>query len=139
MKIKGKLLIFLTFLSTCLALALLASGLASQNWIVASANRSSNPKSHGRINFGLFRGTRRLNHGFGERVYPMNVYEVQYREKQFMIRELYVTTIACVCGAILLGLISAGLALLNVASNPIEAVCHFPGKIIYQLKYCNGA
>ena len=39
--------------------------------------QESNAKSEGRINFGLFWGTRRLNHGFGERVYEMDVMEVR--------------------------------------------------------------
>ena len=38
--------------------------------------QETNAKSEGRINFGLFWGTRRLNHGFGERVYEMDVMEV---------------------------------------------------------------
>ena len=39
--------------------------------------QETNAKSEGRINFGLFWGTRRLNHGFGERVYEMDVMEVR--------------------------------------------------------------
>lgn len=58
----------------------------------------------------------------------MNVVRVQYQERDFLVRELYVTTIVCVCGAILFGLICAGLSLYNTASNPVEAVCHFPGE-----------
>ena len=39
--------------------------------------QESNANSEGSINFGLFWGTRRLNHGFGERVYEMDVMEVR--------------------------------------------------------------
>lgn len=149
---KVKAIIFLTFLSTCLALALLSAALGSNHWIVSAVYRPANTKSHGVVNFGLFRGTRRylrnrlsfpylsvfaftivlrswcrLNPGFGERVYEMDVVDVQYRDKQFFIRELYVTTIVCVCAAILFGLIVAALALVNTATNPIETVCHYPG------------
>ena len=123
-----KFAIFATFCTSCLALALLGGSLGSQHWITSTATRDTNDKSSGHINFGLFRGTRRLNHGFGERVYEMNVFDVQYREKDFMIRELYVCTIASVCAALLFGSICAGLALYNVASTPEEKVCHFPGE-----------
>ena len=53
---------------------------------------------------------------------------MQYRERDFLVRELYVTTISCVCAAILFGLFGAGLALHNTAGNPKEAICHYPGK-----------
>lgn len=85
-KVAERIIIYGTFLVSCLAIALLAGSLGSQHWVVSSATRESNAKSKGRINFGLFAGTRRLNHGFGERVRPMNVLEVQYREQKFMIR-----------------------------------------------------
>ena len=55
---------------------------------------------------------------------------MQYRERDFLVRELYVTTISCVCAAILFGLFGAGLALHNTAGNPKEAICHYPGKWI---------
>ncbi len=127
-KMDEKVLVFLTFLSSCLALALLSGSLATDHWVTAEATRASNSKSHGSVNFGLFFGTRRLNHGFGERIYDMNVFQVQYRESQFMVRELYITTIACVAGAILVGVVGACIALYNVAANPSEALCQYPGE-----------
>ena len=129
MKTKEKILIFFTFLFTSLAQALLNGSHVSQNWIVSGAKRPTNSKSEGTINFGLFRGIRKLNHGFGERVYEMDVVETQYREKQFMVRELYVTTIACVCVSALFGIICAVLSLLNTSCNPSEPVCHYPGML----------
>ena len=57
------------------------------------------------------------------------IYQVQYRERDFLVRELYVTTISCVCGAVLFGLLGAGLALHNTAGNPKEAICHYPGNL----------
>ncbi len=131
METRERALIFATFLLSCGGLALLTGSLASKHWVVAAVHRPVNPKSEGRVHFGLFWGTRRLNHGFGERVNDMNVVDVQYREKTFFVRELYATTIACVCAALLFGLISACLALYNTASNPVESVCHFPGLIAF--------
>ena len=58
------------------------------------------------------------------------VLQVQYRERGFLVRELYVTTISCVCAAILFGLFGAGLALHNTAGNPKEAICHYPGNFL---------
>lgn len=127
--VSDRVICFGTFLASCAAIALLCGSLASQHWVVSTAHRESNAKSEGRINFGLFWGTRRLNHGFGERVYEMDVMEVQYRERDFLVRELYVTTISCVCGAVLFGLLGAGLALHNTAGNPKEAICHYPGVV----------
>lgn len=126
--VSDRVVVFVTFLVSCAAIALLAGSLGSQHWVVSTAHRQSNEKSEGRINFGLFWGTRKLNHGFGERVYEMDVLEVQYREREFLVRELYVTTITCVCAAILFGMFSAGLALHNTAGEPSEAICHYPGK-----------
>ncbi|TRY75162.1 hypothetical protein TCAL_01660 [Tigriopus californicus] len=133
MKATQNVLLFLTFLTSCLAIALLAASLGTESWIVSDAQRPSNPKAQGTINFGLFHGTRRLNHGFGERIYPMNVFQVQYREQNFMIRELYVTTIVCVGVAILFGLISGSLALYNISTIPSEAVCHYPGLVAFNV------
>lgn len=129
MKVREKVFVFFTFLLSCVAIALLAISLGTQHWVVASAVRTTNEKSSGTINFGLFRGTRRLNHGFGERVYSMNVFEVQYRERDFLVRELYVCTIASVSAAILFGIMAAALSLLNTAGSPEEAMCHMPGVI----------
>lgn len=137
MKMSERFAIFLTFFTSCLALGMLAGSLGSQHWVVSTATRDTNGKSSGHINFGLFRGTRRLNHGFGERVYGMNVFNVQYREKDFMIRELYVCTIASVCAALVFGSVGAMLALYNVASTPEEKVCHFPGTICGTFNFCD--
>jgi hypothetical protein len=128
--------IFFTFLLCCLALALLAGGLGTRYWIVAEAERASNNKSSGFIHFGLFEGTRRLNYGFGERPYPMNIMDILYRERTFMVKELYVATIVCICISMLFGIVSAMAAIVNTASTPSEPVCHFPGKEDF-CKFCN--
>ena len=133
-------IIFLTFLTACLALALLAGSLGTQYWVVASAERESNNKS-GFIHFGLFEGERRLNHGYGERKYPMKILDVLYHDRSFMIKDLYITTIGCICVSMLFGIIAAMSAIVNTASTPSEPICHIPGNFtkkfyLVKLMYC---
>lgn len=130
--LRERSLIFFTFLLACLGLALLAGGLGTRYWIVAQAERPSNNKSSGFIHFGLFEGTKRLNHGFGERSHPMDITDILYRERTFMVKELYVATIVCICVSMLFGIIAAMSAIVNTASTPSEPVCHFPGKAVFQ-------
>jgi hypothetical protein len=54
-----------------------------------------------------------------------------FRERTFLLYELYIATIALVAAAILFGILAALLAIVNTAYNPIEAICHIPGK-----KFC---
>ena len=128
MNLREKTLIFVTFLTSCLAIALISAGLGTQYWIVAKAFRSTNEKSKGLVHFGLFQGERKLNHGFGERIYSMDILDVMFHEQKYMVKELFITTIACAVGGIFFGVISALLSILNTASNPVEAVCHYTGK-----------
>merc|ERR1712050_616017 len=93
----------------------------------------SNNKSAGFIHFGLFEGTKRLNHGFGERVYPMDIVDILYRERTFMVKELYVATLVCICASMLFGILAAIAAVVNTASTPSEPVCHFPGMIAWNV------
>lgn len=105
-----------------------SGGLGTNYWVIASAVRESSNKSSGSINFGLFEGTKRLNHGFGERHLHMNILDILFHERSFMIKELYIATIGCISVAMFFGIISALLALVNTASNPTEYICHMPGK-----------
>ena len=127
--LRQRSVIFCTFLLACLGLALLAGGLGTRYWIVAQAERESNNKSTGFIHFGLFEGAKRLNHGFGERFERMDIVEILYRERTFMVKELYVATIVCICASMLFGILAAISAVVNTASTPSEPVCHFPGKL----------
>ena len=52
-----------------------------------------------------------------------------YHERSLMVYELYIATISCVVAAIVFGIISAMLAIVNTGSNPVEAICHVPGNI----------
>jgi hypothetical protein len=65
--------------------------------------------------------------GLGDRVKNMQMLDILYKDRSFLIYELYISTIATVCGGIFFGVISAMMAIVNTASNPIEAICHIPG------------
>jgi len=129
MNFKKRSLIFVTFFVSCLSIALLAAGLGTQHWVEAQCRRDGNfsDKSNGTVNFGLFEGSRHLNSGLGDRHYPMDLIEILYRDRSFMVYELYISTIALVCGSILFGIMASMLAIVNTAYNPIEAICHIPG------------
>ena len=128
--LRQRSVIFATFLVACCGLGLLAGGLGTRYWVVAQAEKESSNKSSGFIHFGLFEGTKHLNHGFGERVFDMNIWDIMYRERTFMVKELWIGTIVCICVAMLFGIIAAFAAIVNTASNPVEPICHIPGKII---------
>lgn len=129
MNFKKRSLIFVTFFISCLAIALLGAALGTEHWLEASCTRKGDfsEKSNGTINFGLFRGFRHLNYGVGDRHYRMHMLEILFRERDFMVYELYVATIALLCSAILFGVFAALLAIVNTSYNPSEAICHIPG------------
>jgi len=135
MNFKKRSLIFVTFFVSCLAISLLAASLGTEHWVEAECRRDGDfsDKSNGTVNFGLFHGSRHLNSGLGDRHYPMNMLKVLYRERTFLMYELYISTIALVCAGILFGIFGSLLAIVNTAYNPIEAICHVPGLYI-----CNG-
>ena len=133
MSLRQRSVIFCTFLLACLGLALLAGGLGTRYWIVAQAERESNNKSTGFIHFGLFEGTKKFDFGFGERFHPMDIGEILYRERTFMVKELYYVTIVCICASMFFGILAAISAIVNTASTPSEPVCHFPGKLAEHL------
>jgi hypothetical protein len=60
-----------------------------------------------------------------------------FRERTFLLYELYIATIALVAAAILFGILAALLAIVNTAYNPIEAICHIPGSIFNSKRYDN--
>ncbi|CAB4069102.1 CLRN [Lepeophtheirus salmonis] len=129
MNVREKTIIFSTFLSSCLAISLLGASLGTDNWVESKVYREANVKAYGYVHFGLFKGARQLNHGFGERNYPMDISDIMFHEQKFMNRDLYVTTVAMLIGGIFFGGLTVILSLLNTASDPREAVCHFPGLI----------
>jgi len=122
-----------TFFGCCIAIALLAAALGTKYWVQATCHRNTatSKKSNGSIHFGLFQGTQTLNWGVGDRVTPIVVLDVLYNERTFLMYELYITTIATVCGGIFFGIIAAMVAIVNTASNPTEQICHIPGLYLY--------
>jgi len=129
MNFQKRSLIFVTFFVSCLAISLLAAGLGTEHWVEAECRREGDfsSKSNGSVHFGLFHGARHLNSGLGDRHYPMNMIKILYRERTFLMYELYIATIALASAAILFGIIGALLAIVNTAYNPMEAICHVPG------------
>jgi hypothetical protein len=92
--------------------------------------RETSNKSSGYIFFGLFEGSKNLNHGFGERHFHMDIIDILYHERTFLIKELYIATIACIAVALFFGIVSACMAVINTASNPTEYICHLPGQFL---------
>jgi len=136
MNFKKRSLIFMTFFGSCLAISLLAASLGTRVWVTADCKRTTNAsaKSNGTVNFGLFEYEANLNWGLGDRPTRKQMLGpegVMYHERQFMVYELYIATIATVVAAIFFGIISAMLAIVNTASNPIEAICHVPGLYLW--------
>jgi len=132
MNFKKRSLIFVTFFGSCLAISLLAASLGTKYWVSAQCKRTENPeKSNGTVHFGLFSYQAHLNFGLGNRPYTEGMLEVLYRERTFLIYELYIATIGLVTGGIFFGIISAMMAIVNTASNPIEAICHIPGLYLW--------
>ena len=129
--LRQRSVIFATFLVAFCGLGLLAGGLGTRYWVVAQAEKETSDKASGFIHFGLFEGTKRLDHGWGERSVPMDIVEILYRERTFMVKELWVGTIVFICVAMLFGIIAAFAAIINTAHNPVEPICHIPGKIHY--------
>jgi len=153
MNLKRRSLIFVTFFLSCLGIALLGASLGTKAWVTASCkracskeeavgeeeveaepcriNQQASEKSNGNITFGLFEYQSSLDAGLGERVVRQPMLDLLYTERTFLIYELYIATIATVCGAIFFGAISAMMAIVNTASNPIEAICHVPGLFLW--------
>merc|ERR1711944_139797 len=85
-------------------------------------------------NMGLFFYEASLNFGLGDRHFPEKMLGsegILYIERQFLVYELYIATIACVVAGIFFGIISAMLAIVNTGSNPVEAICHVPGLYLW--------
>ncbi|MPC55974.1 hypothetical protein E2C01_049922 [Portunus trituberculatus] len=71
-------MIFITFFGCCFAIALAAAAMSTKFWLEAEAiQRRINPdktlevrpNSTGHVNFGLFKGRKSLNVGFGTRLH----------------------------------------------------------------------
>lgn len=66
-------LIFATFLGCSLSVAFLAASLSTEHWVYGNVNRLTNPsESEGHVFFGLLKGKRELNVGYGWRTYTIS-------------------------------------------------------------------
>lgn len=66
-------MIFLTFIGSCFAIALLIASLGTKQWIISGAKRTTNPQeSDGKVHFGLFDGKKELNVAYGWRTYDID-------------------------------------------------------------------
>lgn len=76
--------IFATFVGCLLSIAFLCAALSTDYWIEARVKRTANPsESDGHIFFGLFRGKRELNVGYGWRIYLLSGMSFTISDKEF--------------------------------------------------------
>ncbi|CAG0923568.1 unnamed protein product [Notodromas monacha] len=127
MSIFRKAMVFASFFGCCIALALEAAALATKYWVVSEARRRFDNgtldfSSDGKVNFGLFRGKKELNYGYGTRVSFINVASLIVDEGEFMVWGLWIATLTCMAGAILFSSLGAFFAVVNTATNPINAL-----------------
>lgn len=67
MSLKTNAVVFGTFFINCIIIGLLVAAFVTEHWVVATAKRHDNTKSHGDLNFGLFQGSKQMNAGVGVR------------------------------------------------------------------------
>ncbi|XP_063611794.1 uncharacterized protein LOC134785388 [Penaeus indicus] len=81
MNILKRGMVFLTFFGCCFAIALMAAAMSTKYWMEAKAVQKRinsdttfeiRPNSTGHIHFGLFKGKKSLNVGFGMRVHQFD-------------------------------------------------------------------
>lgn len=124
--------IFVTFLGCCLAVVLLSAAFGTKYWTVATAKNTHNPaKSNGKINVGLFEAEKSLNIGYGLRTYHVNVLELLQVEPDFLIYGLWFGTFASLSVSLLLSVICAIFAVINIATRPVGALTGIPGLYLW--------
>lgn len=74
MSIKTRSLVFATFFGNCIVIGLLVGSLTTDCWLQAIAQKhtdsqlNTDKKQEGKIQFGLFGGTKQFDYGYGLRV-----------------------------------------------------------------------
>lgn len=135
MSILKRGMIFITFFGCCFAIALAAAAMGTKFWLEADAvQRRINPdktlevrpNSTGHVNFGLFKGRKSLNVGFGTRVHHFDADDLE-----FMDYGLWVGTIACLSAGLLMAVVGALFAVVNTATTPVEAITGVPGLYLW--------
>ncbi|XP_042217139.1 clarin-3-like [Homarus americanus] len=135
MNILKRGMVFITFFGCCFAIALMAAAMSTKFWLEAEAiqrrinpdNRIEvRPNSTGHVNFGLFKGRKSLNVGFGTRLHPFDV-----DHAEFMDYGLWVGTVACLGLGMVFAVVGALFAVINTATTPVEAITGVPGLYLW--------
>lgn len=138
MDVTKRIIVFLTFFICCGCIIFLAVSLATKEWIVAKPVRivvnltdEDEGKFRGYINFGLFEGSKELNHGFGNRKTHISIRQEISQNPSFMSNGLWLFTIICVSLATLFALISAVFAIINTVLIPVEIIMGVMGLYLW--------
>ncbi|XP_013783839.1 clarin-2-like [Limulus polyphemus] len=147
MDIVKRALTFLTFFVCCTSLAFLAASFATQSWIEAEPIRTGfnlnstslegdDKKFVGKINFGLFKGEKILDYGFGPRKSQIWIKTELQENPTLMKFGLWLFTIICVALSMLFGLVGAVFAVINTVIVPVELITGMMGLYLWN---CIGA
>lgn len=138
-----RVLTFCTFFICCGCLTLLSASFATQRWIVAkpvkvglpvsisNATAGDNNKFRGEMYFGLFEGSKTLNHGFGDRKSHIWVQQEMAKNPQLFTFSLWLFTIMSLALAMLFALISAVFAVINTVVTPVEVITGIAGLYLW--------
>ncbi|KAJ8317530.1 hypothetical protein KUTeg_005434 [Tegillarca granosa] len=131
---RQRVLVSLTIFFSFAAIGLIVASFATDNWISANAVKTNNTNDNSTVNqndgtkkfsanitFGLFRGRKLINYGFGAREQLLDVREEAYNFGLFSFG-LWVATIICGALGIVWGLIHVAFAVFNVVAKPIETI-----------------
>lgn len=128
-------MVFITFFGCCFGISLMAAAMSTKFWLEAEAVQKRlnpdktlevRPNSTGHVNFGLFKGRKALNVGFGMRLHPFDV-----ESAVFMDYGLWVGTIACLSLGMMFAVVGALFAVINTATTPVEAITGVPGLYVW--------
>uniref|UniRef100_A0A1B6LYA0 MARVEL domain-containing protein n=1 Tax=Graphocephala atropunctata TaxID=36148 RepID=A0A1B6LYA0_9HEMI len=127
-------MIFVTFLGSCLGIALVAAALGTKHWVTSRARRTPNPsESDGVVHLGLFYGDKDLNVAYGWRNYPFTVVDTMRSDPSFMVYSYWLTTVACLSLSLLFAAVAAVFAVINTATTPIGALTGVPGLYLWNI------
>ncbi|XP_015916501.1 clarin-3 [Parasteatoda tepidariorum] len=138
-----RVITFCTFFICCGCLALISASLATQKWIVAkpvkvglppsisNATAGDHTKFRGDLHFGLFEGSKTLNHGFGDRKTHIWVQQEMGKNPQLFIFSLWLLTIMSLALAMLFALVSAVFAVINTVVTPVEVITGIAGLYLW--------
>lgn len=92
MSLKTRSLVFVTFLGNFVVVGLLVAAFTTDRWVEADARRHNSTESTGRVNLGLFSGTKELNVGYGARRHDISVPQFIASEPDLMSYWLWLGT-----------------------------------------------